>query len=112
MNEDQRSTEEREDVLCYTSDVLEEDRLFATLDTTSRKLWLGEGREIIVSDTVGFIRDLPKDLVDAFRSTLEDLCDASLLIHLIDVTDEHFEARIASVEKILEEAYFRCPQMF
>lgn len=85
------------------SNVLEEDRLFATLDTTSRRLWLGEGREIIVSDTVGFIRDLPKDLVDAFRSTLEDLCDASFLIHLIDVRDENFEAHIASVEKILEE---------
>jgi len=85
------------------SKVLEEDRLFATLDTTSRRIWLGEGMEAIVSDTVGFIRDLPKDLVDTFKSTLDELLDSSLLLHVVDITDENIAGRIGSVEKILEE---------
>lgn len=85
------------------SHVLEEDRLFATLDTTTRKLWLGEGKEIIFSDTVGFIRDLPQDLVDAFKSTLDELMDSSLLLHVVDITDEEKEDHIHSVEKILQQ---------
>jgi len=85
------------------SHVLEEDRLFATLDTTTRKLWLGEGKEIIFSDTVGFIRDLPQDLVDAFKSTLEELIDSSILLHVVDITDEEMEDHISSVEKILQD---------
>ncbi len=85
------------------SHVLVEDKLFATLDTTSRKLWLGESAEIIVSDTVGFIRDLPKDLIDAFKSTLDELLDSSLLLHVIDVTDEKMDDQLGSVEQILFE---------
>lgn len=85
------------------SHVLEEDRLFATLDTTTRKLWLEEGKEIILSDTVGFIRDLPQDLVDAFKSTLDELVDSSLLLHVVDITDEEIEDHISSVERILSE---------
>lgn len=83
--------------------VLEEDRLFATLDTTSRKKWLAVGKELIFSDTVGFIRDLPKDLVDAFKSTLDELMDSSLLIHLVDVTDIEMTDQIKAVENILHE---------
>ena len=83
--------------------MLEEDRLFATLDTTSRKKWLAVGKELIFSDTVGFIRDLPKDLVDAFKSTLDELMDSSLLIHLVDATDLEMTDQIKAVENILHE---------
>lgn len=85
------------------SRVLEEDRLFATLDTTSRRFWIGEGAEALLSDTVGFIRDLPQDLVDAFKSTLEELLDSTLLLHVADITDENIKNRIDSVESILAE---------
>lgn len=85
------------------SDVLEDNILFATLDTTSRKLRISEGTEAILSDTVGFIRELPKDLVDAFKSTLDELIDSSLLLHVVDITDENIAERIGSVEKILDE---------
>ncbi|MDH3974598.1 MAG: GTPase HflX [Deltaproteobacteria bacterium] len=85
------------------SHVLEEDRLFATLDTTTRKFWLGEGKEIIFSDTVGFIRDLPQDLVDAFKSTLDELLDSALLLHVVDIADAEMEDHIRSVENILHE---------
>ncbi|MBE9503731.1 MAG: GTPase HflX [Proteobacteria bacterium] len=85
------------------SDVLEEDRLFATLDTTSRRLWMGEGMEVIFSDTVGFIRDLPKDLVDAFKSTLDELLDSSLLLHVVDITDPNSTQRMEAVDNVLYE---------
>jgi GTP-binding protein HflX len=80
-----------------------EDKMFATLDTASRRLRFPREREIIITDTVGFIRDLPKDLVAAFKSTLEELEDADLLIHLVDASNTRFEQHIVSVEKILEE---------
>lgn len=80
-----------------------EDRLFATLDTSSRRLRFPREREIIITDTVGFIRDLPDDLFAAFRSTLEELEDADLLIHLVDSSNPRFEQHISSVEKILRE---------
>lgn len=83
------------------SEVLAEDKLFATLDPTSRRLRFPEDREVIITDTVGFIRDLPKDLVAAFRATLEELEDADLLLHVVDVSDPEREAHIAAVEKIL-----------
>lgn len=85
------------------SEVLAEDRLFATLDPTSRRLRFPRDREVIITDTVGFIRDLPKDLVAAFRATLEELEDADLLLHVVDVTDPEREEHIAAVEKILDE---------
>src|SRR6185295_11781545 len=69
-------------------DVLAEDKLFATLDPTSRRLRFPREREVIITDTVGFIRDLPEDLRNAFRATLEELADADLLLHVIDVSDE------------------------
>ncbi len=84
------------------SDVLAEDKLFATLDPTSRRLRFPQEHEVIITDTVGFIRDLPKDLVNAFRATLEELVDASLLLHVVDVADPAREQHIASVERVLE----------
>lgn len=84
------------------SEVLAEDKLFATLDPTSRRLRFPREHEVIITDTVGFIRDLPKDLVAAFRATLEELEDASLLLHVVDASDPARDAQIAAVEHILE----------
>jgi GTPase len=83
------------------SEVLAEDKLFATLDPTSRRLRFPEEHEVIITDTVGFIRDLPKDLVNAFRATLEELEDASLLLHVVDASDLAHDQHIESVERIL-----------
>ncbi|MCX8033873.1 MAG: GTPase HflX, partial [Thermodesulfovibrio sp.] len=85
------------------SEVFVEDKMFATLDTSSRRLKFPEEKELIVTDTVGFIRDLPEDLVSAFKSTLEELEDASLLIHLVDISNPQFENHIESVNNILKE---------
>jgi len=85
------------------SNTFTEERMFATLDTASRRLRFPREREIIITDTVGFIRDLPKDLIAAFKSTLEELHDADLLIHLVDISNPRFPDQIESVEKILDE---------
>ncbi len=85
------------------STVLVEDKLFATLDPTSRRLRFPREHEVIITDTVGFIRDLPKDLVTAFRATLEELEEASLLLHVIDASDVARDQQIESVEKILAQ---------
>lgn len=79
------------------------DQLFATLDTTSRKLWLGEAGNIIVSDTVGFIRDLPHELVAAFHATLEATAQADLLLHVVDSASTARDDQIAEVNKVLLE---------
>ena len=79
------------------------DQLFATLDTTSRKLWLGEAGNIIVSDTVGFIRDLPHELVAAFQATLEATAQADLLLHVVDSASSARDDQIAEVNKVLLE---------
>jgi GTP-binding protein HflX len=86
-------------------DVLAEDKLFATLDPTSRRLRFPDEREIILTDTVGFIRDLPKDLVAAFRATLEELAGADLLLHVVDAAEPEAsrDAQIAAVERILAD---------
>lgn len=78
-----------------------EDRLFATLDPTTRRLRFPEEREVIITDTVGFIRDLPRDLMAAFRSTLEELRQADLLLHLVDISNPHFPDHIEAVGEIL-----------
>jgi GTP-binding protein HflX len=83
------------------SDVLAEDRLFATLDPTTRRLRFPYEREIIIADTVGFIRDLPRDLAQAFRATLEELDEADLLVHVVDAADPAREQQAAAVEAIL-----------
>jgi GTP-binding protein HflX len=85
------------------SDVLAEDKLFATLDPTTRRLRFPYEREIIIADTVGFIRDLPRDLAQAFRATLEELDEADLLLHVVDAADPAREQHVAAVETILGE---------
>jgi GTP-binding protein HflX len=85
------------------SEVLVEDKLFATLDPTTRRLRFPRERELILADTVGFIRDLPKDLAQAFHATLEELDDADLLLHVVDAADPDRDAHITAVEKILGE---------
>ncbi len=78
-------------------------QLFATLDTTSRKLWLGEAGHVVISDTVGFIRDLPHELVAAFQATLEATAQADLLLHVVDSASPAREEQMAEVGKVLEE---------
>jgi GTP-binding protein HflX len=85
------------------SEVFTEDRLFATLDPKSSRLRFPRDREAIITDTVGFIRDLPRDLFAAFRATLDELQEADVLLHVIDVSNPNFEHHITAVETILEE---------
>ncbi len=85
------------------SDIFTENLLFATLDTSTRRLRFPKEREVIITDTVGFIRDLPESLLGAFKATLEELEDADLLIHLVDLSNPRFEAQIEAVEKILHD---------
>jgi GTP-binding protein HflX len=80
-----------------------EDKMFATLDTASRRLRFPKERDVIVTDTVGFIRDLPKDLFAAFKATLEELEDADLLLHVVDISNPRYEQQITSVEQILSD---------
>lgn len=81
--------------------VLAEDRLFATLDPTSRRLRFPREREVIITDTVGFIQDLPQNLLEAFKATLEELEEADLLIHVIDLSNPRFPEQIEAVDRIL-----------
>lgn len=85
------------------SRVKAESRLFSTLDPSSRRLKFPKDIEVIVTDTVGFIKDLPKDLMVAFRATFEELDSADILLHVIDISNPRFENQIKSVEKILTE---------
>jgi GTP-binding protein HflX len=85
------------------SDVFTENLLFATLDTATRRLRFPLDREVIITDTVGFIRDLPKSLLGAFKATLEELEDADLLLHLVDLSNPRFNDQIESVDKILAD---------
>jgi GTP-binding protein HflX len=85
------------------ADVYVADQLFATLDTTSRRMFTEGVGEIVVSDTVGFIRHLPHSLVAAFRSTLEETIQADLLLHVVDANNTNRDDQIAEVNKVLEE---------
>jgi GTP-binding protein HflX len=85
------------------SSVLAESRLFATLDPSSRRLRFPRDTEVIITDTVGFIKDLPKDLMVAFRATLEELERADILLHVIDISNPRFKEQIKSVERVLDE---------
>jgi len=87
------------------SEVEAADKLFMTLDPTSRRLRFPREGEVVITDTVGFIADLPKDLVAAFRATLEELADADLLLHVVDVSDPRMEHKLEAVEKILKELH-------
>jgi GTP-binding protein HflX len=81
----------------------EADQLFATLDTTTRRVWIPEAGNVVVSDTVGFIRDLPHGLVAAFRATLEETVHADLLLHVVDASSPAREQQMASVDRVLAE---------
>jgi len=85
------------------SNVKAESRLFATLDPASRRLRFPKDIEVIITDTVGFIKNLPKDLLTAFRATLEELESADLLLHVVDISNPRYQQQIESVEKILAE---------
>mgnify|MGYP002349280295 FL=1 len=80
------------------------DQLFATLDTTTRQLYLGDaGQSVSLSDTVGFIRDLPHGLIEAFQATLQEATDADLLLHVVDASNPNFPEQIAQVQSVLRE---------
>lgn len=85
------------------ANIFAEDMLFATLDTTTRNLWLGPRKEILITDTVGFVSDLPHDLVEAFKSTLQEAMDADLLIHIVDASDPEYKEKQEIVNGVLVE---------
>ena len=85
------------------SSVLVADQLFATLDTTARRLPLPDGREVVVTDTVGFVKKLPTQLVEAFKSTLEDTLRANLLLHVVDAAHPEAQAQVVAVDRVLAE---------
>jgi GTP-binding protein HflX len=85
------------------SDVLVEDQLFSTLDATTRRVDLPGGREAVISDTVGFVRDLPHQLVESFRSTLEEAIETELLLHVVDASADQPERQIQAVRETLQE---------
>lgn len=95
--------------LLTNSNILVEDKLFATLDPTSRKVVLKNGQEIILIDTVGFINKLPHDLVEAFKSTLEEVIFADLLLHVVDGSSPSFMAQMKTVEKVLDSMGVKKP---
>ena len=83
--------------------VLVEDALFATLDPSTRRATLADGRNVVLTDTVGFVRHLPTQLVEAFKSTLEEVSNADLLLHVVDGADEFPLKQIAAVSEVLAE---------
>ncbi|MEA1967712.1 MAG: GTPase HflX, partial [Thermodesulfobacteriota bacterium] len=85
------------------SKIIVANQLFATLDPSSRRLRFPRETEVIITDTVGFIHDLPKELMEAFHATLEELSDADILIHVVDISNKRYQQQIASVEKILKK---------
>ena len=94
------------------SDVYAEKKMFATLDPTSRRLRLPYDQEVIINDTVGFIRDLPEALVSAFRATLEEIADSDLLVHVVDASNPRVLQQVRSVSKIIGDLHFNeIPQL-
>jgi len=85
------------------SEVKAEDLLFATLDTATRRLRFPRDREVVITDTVGFIKDLPKELLGAFRATLDEMQDADLILHVVDISNPRFEQQMESVNTLLTE---------
>ena len=85
------------------ADVYVANQLFATLDTTARQLLLPDGRQVVATDTVGFVKKLPTQLVEAFKSTLEDTLRADLLLHVVDASHSEAEAQILAVDRVLED---------
>ena len=98
--------------LLTRSEVFVEHRMFATLDPTTRRLRLPREREVVINDTVGFIRDLPPDLLAAFRATLEEIEDSDLILHLVDASHPGHEPQIRAVSRILEDlGYSEIPRV-
>ena len=93
-------------LLQYSKDVkkevFEKDMLFATLETSTRKIKLENNRQFLVTDTVGFVNKLPHDLVEAFKSTLEEIKECDLMIHVVDASNENFEDQIKSTNHVLD----------
>lgn len=87
------------------ADVLVEDRLFSTLDPTTRRLKLPGGETILLSDTVGFVRRLPHELIEAFQSTLEEVSQADVIVHLVDTTSEQIDEQTAAVRTVLHDLH-------
>ncbi|RDX71238.1 hflX, partial [Mucuna pruriens] len=85
------------------ADVLAEDKLFATLDPTTRRVQMKNGKEFLLTDTVGFIQKLPTTLVAAFRATLEEIAESSLLVHVVDISHPLAEQQINAVDKVMSE---------
>ena len=85
------------------SDIAAADQMFVTLDTTSRRLRFPRHGDVIITDTVGFIRELPADLINAFRATLEELADADVLLHVVDAADPDLERKMDAVSRVIEE---------
>lgn len=83
--------------------VVAEDKLFATLDSTTRQLSLDKKKNVLLSDTVGFIRKLPANLIASFKSTLDEVRDADIILHIVDISDKYFEEHIHVVEETLKE---------
>jgi len=94
------------------SDVLAEDKLFATLDTTTRKLFINSKSKGIISDTVGFIQQLPHTLIEAFKSTLSELQYADLLLHVVDISDSNWQRHIDVVKTILADLQVDKPMLY
>ena len=91
------------------ADVYEKDELFATLDTTTRNLWLGKGKELLLTDTVGFINKLPHEFIEAFNSTLEETVYADVLIHVIDISNPNYLKHKKVVEDLLRKLNVESP---
>lgn len=85
------------------ADVLSYDKLFATLDSTTRRFELPEGRQVTITDTVGFIQKLPTTLIEAFKSTLDEITGADLILHVVDASSEGFERQMRTVQDVLEQ---------
>lgn len=95
--------------LITKASIYADDKLFATLDTTSRVVWLDVGKKIVLTDTVGFISKLPHNLVDAFSSTLEEAQDADLILHIIDVSNQDYKMQKQIVEEVLANLNISAP---
>lgn len=94
------------------SDVLAEDKLFATLDTTTRELYINSKKVALLSDTVGFIQLLPPQLIEAFKSTLSELDHADLLVHVVDISDPNWKSHVAVVNAILQDLDLDKPMVY
>jgi GTP-binding protein HflX len=97
--------------LLTKSDVLAEDKLFATLDTTTRELFLPPDKKVLLSDTVGFISQLPHNLIEAFKSTLDELRYARLLVHVIDCSHPAWQEQVEVVQKTLKDLDIKAPMI-